>query len=467
MESATTHVSRTAAAITRLRDSVLVKLLVIGFLTLGLLIPLAMVSSLVRERQGRQRQAEAEISRSWGQPQTLVGPFLSVPYSRTRTQNGVLTWRDEEAVLLPSSLKVEAVLEPETRHLGIFEVIVYRTRIHLKGSFEAPERSLEALVDQGLDWSRASLVLGVPDLRGVQNGLEIAWNGEGFPLEPGTAGSRLVGSGLHLPLGEIAGVEERGDGSFELELQLSGSRELRVAPVGRQSTVTMTSSWPDPGFTGSFLPVRREVTDQGFSAGWEVSYLGRGYPEGWSSHQDSEGLRRRAVTESAVGVELIDLVTGYRKTERSTKYGILFMVVTFGTFFLFEVFRPTALHPMHYLLVGFALCLFYLLLLSLSEYLPFALAYGLSTAAVVGLVAGYSRSVLGDRGRGLLTAVVLAGLYGYLFVLLQIRDYALLLGSLGLFAILTTFMYLTRSVNWHDLRLGRRTPETAPQTPEF
>ncbi|MCB1037124.1 MAG: cell envelope integrity protein CreD [Acidobacteria bacterium] len=454
----------------RPQPSVLTKLLTMGVLTLGLLIPLAMVSSMVREREGRQLEAEQEVTRSWGQAQTLVGPFLSVPYTRVASSVGMITTEEGEAVLLPSALEAKVELIPEIRQLGIFQVVLYRARVRLEGRFDQPGTDLVAQATHPLSWDEASLVLGVPDLRGLQNDLEISWDGKELPLEPGTSGSQLVACGLHLPLKDIApsgeeGAEPERAKEFHLELMLNGSRELRIAPVGRTSVITVSSAWPDPSFVGSYLPTERQVTEEGFTARWEVSFLSRGYPEGWNSHRVPDGERRLAVLGSAVGVELRDLVTGYRKTERSTKYAVLFIVVTFGTFFLFEVFRPAVLHSMHYLLVGFALCIFYLLLLSISEFLPFGGAYGISTAAVVVLITGYSRSILGDGRRGLFIGGVLAGLYGYLYVLLQLRDLALLLGTVGLFVILAAFMYLTRNVDWHELRIGRQGgPEPAEST---
>lgn len=442
-----------------LKGSVAVRLIVIGFLMLGLLIPLAMVGELVRERQGRQMEAEQQVAGSWGHPQQIVGPVLSIPYERV--------WEDDDGDVhrmvagqthvLPASLEVTGTLEPEVRNLGIFEVVVYRTRLKLRGRFEPPDPRLwQRAADPPL-WQDAVVAVGIPDLRGIQPDATVTWNGTPQPLQPGTGGVGFLPSGVHLPVPGMSALPESQTVDFELELVLNGSRSIEVAPVGRTTDVKLVSSWADPAFIGAFLPVERTVTEEGFEARWEVSYLGRGYPEAWRSEDESAAAHQGAVTASALGVELLRLVDGYRMTERSTKYAILFILVTFTTFFLFEILQPFTLHPLHYLLVGFALCVFYLLLLSLSELLPFGAAYGLASLATVGLICGYASTILRRRSRGLVTGAVLAGLYGYLYVLLQLRDLALLLGSLGLFALLATVMWLTRHVDWNGLRLGSGT----------
>jgi len=438
-----------------LKGSVAARLAVIGLLTLGLLIPLEMVSGVVGERQGRQTQAEMEVAQSWGQPQQIIGPVLSIPYERSWTDDkGQLYSVWETAYVLPSTLDVTGVVEPEVRNLGIFDVVVYRTRLKLKGTFEKPDSRLFRRATASPRWGEAVIALGIPDLRGIQSDASVTWNETAIPLLPGTEEVDFLPSGVHALLPDLSDLPASQKGTFEVELVLNGSRELRVAPVGRSTTVHLSSPWPDPAFIGAFLPAERTVTDAGFEARWNISYLGRGYPEGWRSVDDQDGTLQRAVQTSAVGVELLRLVDSYRKTKRSAKYSILFILVPFTTFFLFEILQPFMLHPLHYLLVGFSLCVFYLLLLSLSEFLPFGFAYAAASFATVGLIGGYATSILRGKSRGLTTAAVLGGLYFYLYTLLQLRDYALLLGSLGLFAILATVMWITRRVDWHGLRLG-------------
>jgi len=255
--------------------------------------------------------------------------------------------------------------------------------------------------------------------------------------------------------------------AFAFNLGLSGSQRLQFIPTGKQTTVVLRSKWPSPSFSGAFLPQARRVDKEGFEARWQVSWFGRGYPQQWTTPPESEKrTAMKAVLEgSAFGVDLFLPVDAYQKTERSTKYGVLFLLLTFLTFFLYEVFSGLSLHPMQYLLVGSALCLFYLLLLSISEHAPFGISYLVASAATVLLIGGYSAAVLRGRLRALLMTLVLGVLYVYLYVLLQLEDYALLLGAAGLFVILALVMYLTRRIDWGGVRREKSVSSTEVVTP--
>jgi inner membrane protein len=435
----------------RLRDSTLFKLLAVGFLALLLLIPLGMVSSLISERQARRDQVTQEVAASWGNSQVLGGPVLIVPYlvhGKDDKGKGV-TWTSY-AHFLPETLEIDGRIAPERRNRGIFEVAVYRADLSWKGTFLRPDFSNWRIAPQDILWEDAWLSVGVPDLRGIRSGVALTWGGRSFQFEPG-AGGGLWDSGLSVRMPELETAEKGAVYAFAFDLGLNGSQKLEFLPLGKQTKVSVKSNWPSPSFAGAFLPDSRRVTGTGFDATWNVSWLGRGYPQQWRS----DDVKSENVFASAFGVELFLPVDSYQKTERSVKYGVLFLLLTFLTFFLYEVFNPFSLHPIQYLLVGSAICLFYLLLLSISEHLSFALAYGVASAATVLLIGGYSEAILRGALRALLMSAVLGGLYGYLYVLLQLEDYALLLGSLGLFVILALVMYLTRKVDWSAARPGR------------
>jgi inner membrane protein len=447
----------------RLRDSAAVKMVIIGVLVLILLIPLAMVGSLVSERQGRQQQVAREVASSWGRPQVLAGPVLTVPYLvHFKNEKGVVTTQTTYARFLPEVLKIEGNVDGERLNRGIFEVAVYRTGLKWTGTFQRPSFEEWRIPPEDVVWRDAYLSIGVPDMRGITSGVSLTWGNRTLGLVPGGGEPGLWQSGLRVTIPDLAEGKAGEVYAFAFDLGVNGSEDLSFLPLGKETTVALKSNWPSPSFKGEFLPARRTVHGTGFDALWHVSWFGRSsYPQQWRESEAQELAPQGAIDGSAFGVQLFMPVDAYQKTERSTKYGVLFLVLTFLTFFLYEQLNPFSLHPVQYLLVGFALCLFYLLLLSISEHAPFGLAYLVAAAATVLLIGGYSAAILRGALRALLMTVVLSTLYGYLYVLLQLEDYALLLGSIGLFVILGLVMYLTRRIDWSAPRRGSVPPVTA------
>ncbi|HEX4951803.1 MAG TPA: cell envelope integrity protein CreD [Thermoanaerobaculia bacterium] len=448
LDSLSTEAPRALAA--RAKRSVTLRLIVIGLLVLVLLIPLMMVRSTILERAQRRAEALASVSAMWGQEQEVGGPLMVVPFDQlVQESDSVQKLYRYHAYFLPEELVVQAEIEPERRQRGIFETVVYRTRLTLAGRFAKPDFDALGVAAESVRWDQAFLSFGVPDLRGVTSALAVDWDGRKIDLEPGAGVMDPWRSGIHAALPGLDRLAKDQPSPFRLELTLHGSESLKVLPLGRQTHVEMTSTWPDPSFRGAYLPARRQVSEQGFQAEWEVSELGRGFPQVWRSDDTDHPTFAQAVRSSALGVGLFLPADGYHRTERALKYGILFLLLTFATCFLFEVFHPVRLHPVQYLFVGAALCLFYLLLLALSEHFGFGLAYAAASAGTVALIGGYSRAILKARGRAVMLAAALAGLYGYLWVLLQAEDYALLLGATALFVILGVAMFLTRGVDWY------------------
>ncbi len=450
----------------RFRDSIAVKISVIGGLILMLLIPLGMVSSLVSERQSRQKEATKEVAESWGRPQTLAGPVLTVPYLvHIKNAKGLDIGTQTYWVrFLPETLKIEGNVESERRNRGIFEVAVYRTGLHWTGTFQRPSFETWRVDPKDILWRDAYLAIGVPDMRGITSGVGLTWGNRTLQLVPGGAEDELWHSGLKVGIPDLEAGKAGMLYTFAFDLAVNGSEELSFLPLAKETTVALKSNWPSPSFCGEFLPAKRTVRAAagfdamrmvhaaGFDALWNVSWFGRGYPQQWRTSEAKEQAPAAALNASAFGVQLFQPVDSYQMTERSTKYAALFLVLTFLTFFLYEQFNPFSLHPVQYLLVGFALCLFYLLLLSISEHAPFGLAYLAAAAATVLLIGGYSAAILHGALRALLMTFVLGTLYGYLYVLLQLEDYALLLGAAGLFLILALVMYLTRRIDWSSSR---------------
>ena len=424
----------------RMLRSPLVRLVGIGGMALALQVPVLFIGDLVRERRSTRDAAVEEMASTWGGAQRLAGPFLVVPYL-VPSDSADRAPVEAVATFLAAELRVAADLRTERLRRGLFEAPVYRTTIVLAGTFEPPDFRQWAVPAERVLWERAEVVLDVSDVRSIQAGARLRWGDTDREFEPGS-GLRAGGrSGIHAPVGRpgMGGVAR----TFSAALELAGSGSLRVAPTGDTTTVELTGDWPDPSFQGAWLPVERELGDDGFSAAWRISHLGRGYPQSWR-----EGTHGMEIDASAVGVDLLTPVDPYRQSVRSLKYSLLFLALTFGVAWLFEVLGGARLHLIHYALIGAALCLFYLLELALSEHIGFPAAYALAAALVVVTSGAYVRSVLAPR-RAALLAGVLCVLYAGLYVLLQLDDYALLAGAGALFLILAAIMYATRAVDWH------------------
>jgi inner membrane protein len=438
-----------------LRTSVMARLVVMGIILLGLLLPLAMVEGVVSERAVRRDSVATDISSTWGGSQVIAGPMLTVPYECTiGDSDGRTRQIIGRATFLPDTLNVQGSLPTNIRERGLFKVAVYGAELSLSGRFSPPDISGVVRGSVRPLFNEASVNIGVADPRGVGRAT-LNWNGSDRQLEPGIADLGLATTGLHARVNLNQPVAS-GAVPFSVTMQLNGSRDFRIVPAGNATSATLSSTWPHPGFVGT-SPQDRTVTESGFRATWDVSHFGRGFPRAWNDGGvDREKMRNQADV-SAFGVTLVQPVDIYQQAERAVKYAALFIVLTFVVFFLFEVVRERLLHPVQYVFVGFALCVFYLLLISLSEHVGFDWAYSTAAAAITLLVSTYSVFVLDGFKEGSVVGVSTGALYGFLYLLLRLEDYALLAGSLGLFAALALVMLLTRRVNWYELRLGSRT----------
>lgn len=445
------------------------KACIVAILALLLMIPLGMVGGLIAERSDRAEQVAAEIAGKWASSQSVQGPFLIVPSERVESSavyDAVEQRRDaveqRRIVLLPDSLSLRAVVDAETRSRGIFDSVVYTTAIEMKGAF-----SKEALAEaapvrdgwrHGLD--QAVLALSISDLRGLQGDAALAFDAVDLTAEPGTKEPTLPPGGIHWSLQPIDLSESS---TFDLSLVLRGSERLSFLPVGKRSTLAMTGDWASPSFDGFALPVEHEVREDGFSAQWDISHLSLSLPRSWTvdagKQRDWDGL--------AVGATLLQPVDFYLLSERSVKYGLLFVALLFLTFFLFEVVAGIALHPLQYLMVGAALVLFFLNLVSFAEVIGFASAYALSGGLVAVLVSLYAAAILKRRLWAALLCAMIAALYAVLYVILNLEEAAMLAGTLVLFAALAATMYATRKVDWLEslpTMPPRRSGQPAPES---
>ncbi len=430
-----------------MRNSQLLRLLLVGIIALLLQIPIAMIDSLVSERQGRQRAAVSEVSDKWGKTQSIAGPALVVPYTyrwRETLANGQQAIREEtrSAIFLPEQLRARGAVDSEVRKRGIYSVPVYKLLVTLEGEFTRPDLAQLGLTPAAIAWERAYLAIGISDVRAFQEETAVTWNGEQIPFLPGTNGFTEVEAGIHAIVGSAANA---GHIKFSIPLSLNGSVGVNFAPFGQTTAVELRSNYVHPSFQGNWLPTERTISSAGFLAKWSIPFLGRNYPQAWKA----ENPIRQALKNSFFGVDLINPVDHYQMARRSVKYAALFIFLTFAAIWLIEVLAAIRVHPIQYLMLGGALCLFYLLELSLSEHLGFPAAYTLASGAIIVMVAAYGVAVLHRISRGLFVGLGIAALYAYLYILLMNEDYALLIGSLGLFLILAAIMFITRRVDWY------------------
>lgn len=439
-----------------MRNSALARLAVMAFLTLALLFPLTLVYSVVSERASRRDAAVSAVSATWGGPQTVTGPVLAIPFTHVWTDNAGRQQRTTgRAFFLSRDLRFDATLDVQTRSRGIFKVAVYRTTLKVQGRFARPDLDWVRPAAERVEWSDATVNVGVSDPRALTRRATIEWNGRPEPFSAGVTDVGLFNTGIHATARDLESLQTGADVPFSFTIELNGTRDVRFLPTSEETAVNLTSLWPHPSFIGARLPEPRTTGAGGFSAEWRVPDFGRPYPSRWMSHDmNREQLLARA-DGSAFGVSLVQPVDIYQQAERAVKYAILFIVLTFLVFFLWEIFRASQLHPMQYAFVGFALCLFYLLLVSISEHAGFDLAYTISATVTTLVIGGYARAVLRGSRQGASIVASLAALYGFLYLLLRLEDYALLAGSIGLFLILAGVMFITRKMDWYELRLGQ------------
>lgn len=400
----------------------------------ALQLPVLMIRGLTWDRMATRDAARDEVRQTWGGAQRITGPLLRVPF-RADAGEGSVTFT-------PTTLQATGSIDTVSLRRGLFTVPTYSGNVLLRGYFSNWDTEPIGVGAEDLDWEQAQLIVRLANPRAIGSGAAVVWAGTPLEVLPGAPTDDGIDGGVHAR----PDVGPEGSATFEFHLGLQGSEAVHFAPLAAQSDVEIQGDWPSPSFTGSWLPTERDVSPSGFTASWSVPALGRGLPHVWSSDAaPSEAI------EDAFGVALLDAVDAYRMAERSAKYAPLFLVLTFGMLWLFDAVAGIRVHPVQYVLVGAAVCLFYLLELSLSEHIGFVQAYALATVATAALVGAYTTVVLRAARRGALTGTAIAGLYSNLLLVLTLEQYALLAGSLALFGLLGVVMYLTRWVDWYEL----------------
>ncbi|PWK29312.1 inner membrane protein [Arcicella aurantiaca] len=441
------------------KSSVMLKLITIFILILILIIPSAMLESLIHERQATRDNAVEEITSKWGSNQTIGGAVITIPYTIIQEDDkGKKSTVIEYAHFLPENLNITGKLIPEKRYRGIYVVMLYNAQLHIEGFFKKPNVELLKIPKERFLFSEAFISFGLTDMKGIKEAINLKINGVPKEMNSGIESKDLFASGVSCPINLDSETI-----NFDAHINLNGSKEIDFLPFGKTTKVTIESSWGTPSFVGASLPDDRQVTEKGFKAVWNELHLNRNYPQQGlgnfigtnyqenisASNQEAIPTKVAAELPSSFGVKLLLPVDEYQKTIRSTKYNLMFIVITFIAFFFVEILNKRRLHPIQYLLVGFAISLFYVLLLAISEHLSFNIAYLIGCVVILTLIIFYTQSIFKNTRITLIFNGILALLYGFFYSLLQLEDYSLLLGSIGLLIILAIVMYLTRNIDWY------------------
>ena len=439
-----------------MKFSIALKFIIIGFVTLVLSIALFFVNGTISDRQTYRDQAVKSIEDSYAGPQSIIGPVLVRPYTETTFTDEVVdkgpTKHVEHttnlfALSFPSTLNLNGKLEPSERRHGLYRVTVYELDAQLHGVIPVTQPKTTGVIV----WGDPYLALSVDDVRGFTGTPTVTLNGQPASIVQGAETVSGWTPNLHIPIRTAVLPNTTID--FAIDLALNGTESLSLAPIAGANHIELASTWHSPLFDGQFLPRTRTVGPSGFNATWDVPSLATGAQLQLQSTDHHVDL---------LTVSLLTPIDPYKLSDRATKYGILFILLTFAGFFLFEVLKQLPIHPIQYLLVGFGLVIFFLLLISFSEHLPFALAYFISSAACIGLLTFYLAYVLRSVLRGLGFGAMLTTLYAAVYGLLISEDNALILGSLLLFTVLAAIMVITRRIDWYKLTTR---PPTIPIPP--
>lgn len=421
-------------------NKILIKGIITGVLILVMLIPTIFLTTLVTERKQRQTEIVHEVSGKWGYAQTITGPYLYIPYTiKEKDVNGKIVLVQKQLFIFPDSINLTGEIFPEQRLRSIYSVLLYKSVLNSTGNFnfQIPKDVDPAL----LQWSDAKVCIGINDFKGIEEKIVINFNNHIYTLAPGLPTNMIDQHGLSSSI-NLSTADIDKPIAFNMELKINGSEQLHFIPLSGNSSYTLHSIWPNPSFDGNTLPKQRTVTDKGFTAKWYFNAANLPFDNIVKEFDFDKA-------NIAFGVSMLQPADQYAKTMRSVKYAILVIGLSFCLFFIIELMQKKPLHPIQYILVGIALVIFYTLLLSISEFILFNYAYGIASFGTILLITLYAKSHFNSLKTAALFATVLMALYGFIFVLIQLEDTALLVGSIGLFIVLALVMYASRKINWY------------------
>ena len=435
-----------------MRNSITARMLVVGFLLLVLLIPLEFVKSLINERAYRQEEVVREINEKWGNEVLLSGPIVKIPYKviseekifneksnsyYTKTKESI-----ETAYFFPDKLNIISQVDTKPLNRSIYESVVYSAAIDVTGNFPIIDFSDTDVADENILWEKATVLLKTSNLKGIKTTPVVHLASEALSMTPqySTEYLNTIQSNYIANAKEIFAAPL----PFSFDLKINGSESLKFLPIGKETDATMQSNWHSPSFDGNFLPedTNKEISKDGFTASWRILQINRQFEQSFFGHLPD-------LSTSAFGTKLIIPVDEYQKSERTAKYGFMVIGLTLLVFLLIQLVSKIYIHPFQYVMIGLALVMFYTLLISISEHSNFFNAYAIAAISVLVLITVYSRAILKGFKFPLLICASLASLYGFIYVIIQLENYALLVGSIGLFLILAIIMFASRRIDWN------------------
>lgn len=436
-------VRQAQTALKLLANNIWIKGLLTGVLVIIMLIPTAFVSNLVKERQARQKEVENEVSSKWATEQEITFPYLYIPYNSTASYNVKAPLEKKFFIILPQNIRVSGSVSTEERKRSIYNVLLYNSQLNAKGNFTiaVPEN----IDTSAIDWTNSKICLGISDFKGIEQKIVANVNNVSYEFSAGLPTNEIDSTGLsaHINLTDRNINKEM---FFDLPLKVKGSKQLHFVPLAGNSQFTLTSNWNSPSFDGSVLPTERNLIKNGFEANWSFNKANLPFNTSFKNFNFKKD-------DYSFGVSLLQPTDQYTKTSRCIKYAILFIGLSFSFFFITEIMQKKPFHPVQYILVGLALIIFFTLLLSISEFLLFDIAYLIASVATVSLVTLYVKGHFKSWRIAGLFAGVIGFIYAFIFVLIRLEDTALLVGSIGLFIILSAVMYASRKINWYGIAI--------------
>ena len=441
---------------TWLKTSITARMLMVGFLVIVLLIPLSYINVLIKERSHRQTDVVNEINEKWGSNVLVYGPVLKLPYKtyseKTTYNEKTKTYLKETethinyAYIFPEKLDVTSDVKSKSMYLGNFESAVFTSRIDIKGEYNTPDLKSKDIKNEDIVWDKASMIFKTSNLKGIKTEMAVKLNDIVYNFETNFNDNNNYQNRLdELETGFIDQDILEDNFTFNMQVTYDGSEQIQMIPVGKTTTMVMTSNWADPGFIGAYSPndETRSITPEGFKADWKVLSINRAFSQLYLNKIPN-------LRQFSFGTKFVVLVDEYQKSERSAKYGFLVIGLTFLIFFLIQTMSKIHIHPFQYLMIGLALTMFYTLLVSISEHSNFLKAYLVAGISVVSLIAFYSKSILRSLKFSAFIGISLSALYAFIYVIIQLENYALLVGSIGLFLILASVMFVSRKIDWHN-----------------
>jgi len=443
------------------------KILILIILILILLIPITMIRSLVYERSHRAQEAEISIMEAWGSQFTIYGPVIRIPVVE-REERITKTERDGEKVdiilrnktlwIVPKDIDIQADFSAERKRRGIFSVALFSGNVSLTGSFTF-DRARDELKENETPYpQQAEIIIGLASQKGIRRVIKADWNGSELFFKPGSR-SFMSDNAVNNGVNANSPFDTEGINTFDIQFAVQGGKSMRTIPIAELTHTRIVSDWPSPSFQGGFLPTAYTLSESGFDAEWEISYLSRSIPLFWivGERGENNGIN---LYDEFFGVNFFKPLDHYALNERAVKYAILFIIIPFLTLFFLEIFSKKTIHPAQYLLSGLANIIFYLLLLSISEHIPFSFAYLIAAAMLTCMMSLYALSLLETRVRGACMGIIMAVLYLIMYLTLNAEDWALLIGSITAFLICAVVMYLTRKLDWNNLSMKNDAPKT-------